>query len=224
MTDENRELRIDELFDNPSPRVPVALALDTSGSMDGEPIRELNDGVGVFFDALLADPTARFAAEVAIVSFGGTVDTIRDFAGVEQAPPAALAARGGTPMGEAVSRAIDLLERRKAEYKAAGVEYHQPWLVLMTDGQPTDDVAPAAARTSKLAAARKLSVFPVGVGDAADMAALAAFSPRRAPLRLKGLRFEKFFEWLSRSVSAVSRSIPGQSVPLDPDLDGWRQA
>jgi len=36
------------IFENPEPRCPCLLLLDTSGSMMGEPIRELNDGLVVF--------------------------------------------------------------------------------------------------------------------------------------------------------------------------------
>ena len=41
----NDLLRMEDLVNNPTARVPVCLCLDVSGSMDGEPIRELNDGV-----------------------------------------------------------------------------------------------------------------------------------------------------------------------------------
>jgi uncharacterized protein YegL len=72
--------------------------------------------------------------------------------------------------------------------------------------------------------AKKLTVFPIGIGADADMTALARFSPNRRPLRLKGLNFKEFFEWLSRSVSRVSRSTPGDAVKLDPTgLDGWAE-
>ena len=33
---------VEEIATNPAPRLPIALVLDTSASMDGEPIRELN--------------------------------------------------------------------------------------------------------------------------------------------------------------------------------------
>ena len=42
----------DDLATNPTPRVPICLLLDTSYSMEGEPINELNHGVKLFIDAL----------------------------------------------------------------------------------------------------------------------------------------------------------------------------
>ena len=43
--DNNLLVRLEDLINNPTARVPVCLCLDTSGSMDGQPINELNEGV-----------------------------------------------------------------------------------------------------------------------------------------------------------------------------------
>ena len=127
-------------------------------------------------------------------------------------------------MGEAVKETIRILGRRKQEYKNKGVDYYQPWLVLMTDGMPTDDIADAVDSVVHMVNGRELSVFAVGIGDEADMGTLERFSPARAPLRLRGLEFAKFFEWLSASVQRVSASTPGQRVPLDTDgIKGWAE-
>ena len=70
--------------------------------------------------------------------------------------------------------------------------------------------------------AKKLTVFPIGIGREADMNALAKFSPKRPPLRLQGLKFKEFFQWLSKSVSKTSQSIPGESIKLDVEgIQGW---
>ena len=71
---------------------------------------------------------------------------------------------------------------------------------------------------------RRLTFFPIGIGNGANLEVLRDLSPRRDPLKLKGLRFQEFFEWLSRSVSTVSRSVPGESVTLDQEgLKGWAE-
>jgi uncharacterized protein YegL len=209
-----------DLVTNPTPRVPVALVLDTSTSMQGAPIAELERGVEVFREAVAADEVARAAVELAVVTFGPT-RLARDFAPIDDHALPALAANGDTPMGNAVLLALDALERRKAEYRGAGVDYYQPWLVLMTDGQPTDSIDAAAARTTALVQARKVTVFPIGIGAGADLAVLARLSGGREPLRLSGLRFADFFQWLSRSVARVSQSVPGAKVALPPP--GWAE-
>lgn len=214
----------DDLVDNPTARVPVCLCLDTSGSMDGEPINELNSGIRQFYEEIRADETAMYAAEISIVTFGGNdAERIKDFAtlGVSESAPA-LDSGGGTPMGEAVNMALDMLEARKQQYKDAGVDYYQPWLVLMTDGMPNGDageLSRSIRRTVEMINGKKLTVFPIGIGGEADMDTLQKFSPKRKPLRLQGLKFKEFFAWLSKSVSKTSQSIPGESVPLDPTGD-----
>ena len=119
--------------------------------------------------------------------------------------------------------ALRLLDQRKEEYKTAGVDYYQPWLVVITDGQPTDDThRRVASDIADRVKSKKLSVFPIAVGDVGDLSQLALISPARPPIRLKGTKFRELFEWLSKSVARVSSSIPGESVPLDKKgIDAW---
>lgn len=218
-------LGADDLVDNPTPRVPVSLCLDTSSSMSGSPIQELVRGVNLFYDAIDEDEDAHDSAEVNIVEFNSSAGLVHDFASIERLQRiSGLAASGTTAMGAGVNLALDTLEARKATYSGSGVLYYQPWLVLMTDGAPTDNIDSAVRRVVDLVEAKKLTVFPIGIGGGADMKTLARFSPNREPLRLDGLKFKEFFEWLSRSVARVSRSTPGDSVKLDLEgLAGWAE-
>ena len=220
-------LRMEELISNPYTRVPVCLCLDVSGSMSGQPIQELNEGVRLFYDAIKEDQTAFYAAEISIVVFGGRkAECIRSFSGLKLQPdPPELQAGGMTPMGEAVNMALDLLEQKKREYQSNGVDYFQPWLVLMTDGSPNGDKeeqARAISRTTEAVNNRKLTIFPIGIGSKADMKVLHEFSPKRVPVKLKDLKFREFFTWLSKSVSTTSRSTLGDSIKLDTEgLTEW---
>ena len=216
-------LDTEDLIENPTPRVPIILCLDTSGSMYGNPIRELSNGVALFYKSVYDDEIARYSAEIGIVTFGNDgVQQAVDFGPVTRRPELTFIADGRTPMGGAVCEALDILDRRKQEYQKKGVDYYQPWLVLMTDGVPTDDIDEAVNRVVSMVNQKKLSVFPIGIGDDADMDALGRFSPGRDPLRLIGLEFSKFFEWLSASVQRVSASTPGEEVPLDVEgIKGW---
>ncbi|SHH23786.1 vWA domain-containing protein [Clostridium grantii] len=226
MSHNNLLVRLEDLVNNPTARVPVCLCLDTSGSMDGTPINELNEGVRLFYEAIREDETALYSAEISIVTFGGEASLIEDFANIDRQPVAPiLQAHGMTPMGEAVNLALDCLEKRKQEYKDKGVDYYQPWLVLMTDGAPngsSSELSTAIQRTVELVNDRKLTVFPIGIGKDADMNILQQFSPTRKPLRLQGLKFKEFFDWLSKSVSKTSQSTPGEKVQLDVEgIKGW---
>lgn len=221
-------LELEDLVDNPTPRVPVSLCLDCSGSMSGAPIAELNEGVETFYEALNSDEIARYSAEISIVTFGpAQLETEFQTLDQNNRPPR-LAASGNTPMGEAVKISLDSLQNRKEEYQRNGVDYYQPWLVLMTDGAPFGGsqavLDEQIRRVQSMVGSKKLTVFPIGIGQEADMSVLAQFSPGRAPLKLKGLNFKEFFTWLSKSVSKVSQSTPGDKVQLDIEgLKGWAE-
>jgi len=229
--------------DNPDPRVACVLLLDTSDSMrfanPGEPvpIDELNKGIVAFKEDILEDPLARKRAEIMVITCGGDVYTDPNFVEAQDFQPPTLTPQGSTPMGRALCTALDVIEQQKQVYKQAGIEYYRPWLVVMTDGAPTDDVTQALSRLSAAQAKKGLVVFPIGIGDAADMGFLGQLSPDRGAVRLKGLTsFSDFFKWLSASMSAVSQSAThgaddaaveqraeevGQ-VALKP-IDGWAQ-
>jgi len=215
-------IREQQLVENPTARVPICLVLDTSYSMGGNPIDELNKGVRMFFDAIKEDEIAQYSAEISIVTFGGSVTKLLDFDNINNQSVPLLTVDGMTPMGEGVDTALNLLEQRKKEYSNAGVDYYQPWMVLMTDGAPTDSIENSVEKTCRLVNSKKLTIFPIGIGNGANMTTLSRFSPKRPALRLKGLNFKEFFEWLSQSVSRVSQSTPGETVELDVDgIKGW---
>jgi uncharacterized protein YegL len=243
-----------EFAENPEPRCPVILVLDTSGSMNGEPIQELNEGLRAFSEALKADRLASLRVEVALVAFGGKVraldvrgaapsqakdivpynprglavrpkaieipfDAHQAFVTVDSFQPPVLEAGGDTPMGEAVQRSLALLRDRKAIYKQNGLDYFRPWMFTITDGKPTDKGWEAAADQVKQEEMRRGVIFyAVGV-EKADMKVLGRFSDARPALKLKGLAFGDLFMWLSKSLSVIAHSRPGEQAPLPPV--GW---
>lgn len=210
----------DDLIENPSTRCACMLVLDTSGSMSGQPIAELNQGVAHFIQAVQQDEVAAYSVEVGIITAGSSVNMQLPFKTameIDQIPQ--LKASGSTPLGQAVQLAVQSLEERKSEYQRAGVAYYQPWLVIISDGEPTDEWQTIAAHTKDLSAQRKLVVLPLGV-ESANLSILGEFSSRGAK-KIAGLKFNEFFEWLSASMSRVSASAStSQAVDL-PSTDSW---
>ena len=250
--EDNALIRLQDLVDNPTTRVPICLCLDTSASMlaveggtyektgktvyeDGRTwnivsggdtrLSELQKGLELFFDAINDDEIAKYAAELCVVQFNDTAKCLVDFGSIERQSVPQLTAQGDTHMGEAINLALDLLEKRKREYKDKGVDYYQPWLVLLTDGEDTgskEELQQAVERVVHLVNSKKLTVFPIGIGKKASMSTLQKLSPNRSPLRLQELKFSEFFEWLSKSVSRTSQSVPGKLVTLDVEgIKGW---
>ncbi len=209
-----------EFAENPEPRCPCVLLLDTSGSMKGQPITELNRGLAAFRDELASDSLAAKRVEVAIITFG-PVQVQNDFQTADMFQPADLKASGETPMGAAIEQAISLLDQRKNVYRTNGVSYYRPWIFLITDGGPTDAWKSAAEKIKAGETAKSFSFFAVGV-EGAKIDILSQISVRE-PIQLKQLRFNELFIWLSNSMKAVSRSSVGDQVPLTNPAapDGW---
>lgn len=209
----------------------TVLLLDTSSSMsDSGKITALSEGLSVFKDDLLRDELAAKRVDLAIITFGENVEQIQDFSTIDEFEPPNLIANGYTPMGEAILKAIDLIEQRKSQYKDKGIDYYRPWIFMITDGDPTD-MQPGSNLWNDVVrevhqgeANGKFMFFAVAV-EPANLELLNQLAPpNRAPVSLKGGRFKELFEWLSNSQSAVANSQYGEKVKLEDPVDaGWGQ-
>ena len=98
---------------NPDPRCACVLVLDTSGSMYGEKIDQLNQGLAAFRDSLQTDSVAQSRVEIAIVTFG-PAQLLQDFTGASQFTLVSTLASGGTALTAVV--ASWLMGTRNAAY------------------------------------------------------------------------------------------------------------
>ncbi|MDJ0675008.1 MAG: VWA domain-containing protein [Calothrix sp. MO_167.B42] len=217
-------LQLDEVVEfaeNPEPRCPCVLLLDTSGSMHGEAIEALNQGLLSFKDELINNSLASRRVEVAIVTFDSAVNIVQDFVTADQFQPPILTAQGLTNMGSGINKSLDMIQERKTQYRANGIAYYRPWIFMITDGEPQGEleqvVEQAAQRLQTDEANKRVAFFSVGVENA-NMMRLSQIAVR-APLKLKGLNFIEMFVWLSASMSAVSHSQVDEQVALPPI--GW---
>ncbi|MEM6752390.1 MAG: VWA domain-containing protein [Cyanobacteria bacterium P01_C01_bin.38] len=217
-------LRLDEVVDfaeNPEPRCPCVLLLDTSGSMQGAPIEALNQGLLSFKDELTKNPLASRRVEVSIVTFDSNINVVQDFVTADQFTPPILTAQGLTTMGAGIHKSLDLIQERKAQYRSNGVAYYRPWIFMITDGEPQGEpdeaVDQASRRLQGDETSKRVAFFSVGVENA-NMTRLSELAVR-TPLKLNGLNFVEMFVWLSASMSAVSHSKVDDQVALPPI--GW---
>lgn len=209
----------DNFADNPEPRCPCVLLLDTSGSMAGHPIRQLNEGIKTFRNELLADPLAIKRVEIAVITFG-PVTLESDFHTIPNFSLRELTTNADTPMGAAIAMGVDLVNKRKQEYKHHGIGYYKPWIILITDGAPTDSWEHAASLVKEGEDKKSFAFFAIGI-EGANMKLLKQIA-QREPLKLKGLMFREFFMWLSASMKMVSAKNPGSQGNLLPPT-GWAE-
>ena len=216
-----------DIHGNADRRCPTVLLLDVSGSMSGKPLEELQAGLTQYIDEVAADSLAKRRLEIAIVTFGGTVQVVQEFATPDRVLIPTLSASGDTPMGQAIVAGLDLLKDRRIELSRQAVQQYKPWVLLITDGGPTDDgrdIWHEAVRRLRDSRSHKAGFFAIGV-EGANMDKLKQLcdetqSPgdkeARPPMKLLGLRFRDFFKWLSDSQIIVSGSQPEDKVSLPP--------
>jgi von willebrand factor type A len=217
-----------EFAENTEDRIPVVVVLDTSESMEAKragesrsPMEALDGALDKLVAAIKQDPLARKRADVSFLTYGSEVHEPTPFATVDSdgfVLPM-LEVSGRTSTNQAVLKALEMVEDRKGEYKAAGVKYYRPLVFVLTDGLATDtEYREEALNTvADAVASKKVTFFAIGI-DGADMSELNEFansSPTGDALQLAGTRFEEFFLWLSASLSSVSQSKPGDAMPAE---------
>jgi uncharacterized protein YegL len=215
---------------NAAQRTPCMLVLDASGSMSGaispgnRRIDELNRGLALLKEELCSDETASMRVQLAIVCVGGPSDDAElmlDWTDALDFEPPTLRANGQTPLGHGMRLALHHVEQHKLTLRQNGISYTRPWIMVISDGEPTD--APAVwqgvvEECRQAESAKRCVIFPIGVEDA-RLESLQQLSSTRAA-KLAGTRFRQYFQWLSASLSNVSRSRSGDSVALPP-TDVW---
>ena len=192
---------------NAAPRCPVSLLLDVSGSMSGEPINELNQGLHQFISETSSDETASMSVELEIITFDSKASVLMPFTPIYEIEhmPAPLSANGSTCMGAALRMANEDLRNRRIMYRQAGISSYKPWVILMTDGEPNDDWQAAAMEMRELGERGKIQFIGIELGSGANHSTLCQILPSNpGPLKLKGLRFKQFFRWLTDSLRSVS--------------------
>ncbi len=210
-----------EFADNPEARCSIILILDVSGSMGGLKIQTVNQALAKFRDIIREDSVTALRADVAVIEFDHEARVVQDFINGTDFEPPTLAVNGGTNYSKAVNLALDLTEARKQSYRDGGIAYYRSLVYFLTDGYPEHDndadLGQAAARLAEMEQNRSVAFFCFGIGSPdlpADMSALAKLAPRQ-PVELTNMeQLDGSIQWLSRSVTAVSQSQPGDSIRL----------
>lgn len=192
--------------------------IDTSNSMDGEPIKNLNEAINRFKDDVCEDSTTRKVLDVAIVEFNSreNLKIVQDFRNIQEMKPINMVVGGGTYMVPAIEMAISMVRERVKIYSQHGIIPYKPWIILISDGKPTDDIKEVAQVVRKRIAEGKMNFFSLGV-PGFDSETLHMFSDK--VFELKGVKFAGFFNWVTKSMATVSRSAPGTVTKLEKPTD-----
>jgi len=200
------------------PHLACVLLLDTSGSMSGAPIASLNQAINMFKEKTALDPMAMKRVDVAIIAFDDEARVAQEFTPISQMAPITLETGGLTSMGKGICFAIDKVKERNQFYASMGTPCFKPWIFMITDGAPTDDITLAVQRIrdeETKGGHGKLKFFALGV-PGADMEVLKSISKR--VLQLSDFDFAGIFNWMSESMVAISVSRVGAEAPMASQL------
>lgn len=207
--------------------MPVIILADVSGSMSAYgKLATLNRAIAQMIAIFADEQDMRAEIHAAVVTFGAEGAKLHQaLQPASQIQWADMEAKGPTPMGAAFKLTTRLLEDKTI---IPSRSYH-PNLVLISDGQPTDergrpsdDWKEPLQQLLNSERASKALRFAMGIGPDADEETLKAFLMGQHPeipvLRSDETRIQKFFRWVTVTVTSRSRSInPNNVAPIDPD-------
>ena len=219
-------------------RLPVYLLIDTSGSMRGEPIEAVNNGLQTMVAALRRDPHALESVHLSVITYDREARVVCELTPLATFNPRPIATpdSGPTHLGEALALLIERVPRevRRAagegraggvaetgESAGAGKGDWAPLLFVMTDGKPSDTSVfeQASADIGRVGFA---NIVGCAAGPKAERAALERFCDHVASLdTMDSGGFARFFLWVSEAITADRRARgtgdAGAALPPPPD-------
>ena len=208
-------------------KLPLIVAIDVSGSMGGNCLDEVNQGLKILETEIMADSVSSKRVDLCLVTFNHEIRVARDFDLVTGNSMPSLVANGSTRLVDGVREAVKKAKERIDWYWETGQDCYRPYLLILTDGAP-DPGQDNNGLSSELANLhtvgydspknpghqRKFHVMAFGV-DGADMNMLRQISPTE-PKHLKSEKFKEFFVYIATVSKAVSKSTPGDKINISP--------
>ena len=186
-------------------KLPVYLLLDTSGSMYGEPIEAVKNGVQVLVSTLRSDPYALETAYLSIITFNNTAQQVTPLTELANFQQPNIDASGCTAVGEALNLLANKVDQEVTKTTIDVKGDWKPLVFIMTDGVPTDDIRKGLDEFRN----RKFGmIVACAAGQGADTSVLKQITECVVSLdTADSATIKSFFKWVSASVSAGSMKV-----------------
>ena len=186
-------------------RLPVYLLLDTSGSMSGEPIESVKNGVQVMISSLRQNPQAIETAYISVITFDSSATQIIPLTDLSSFQMKDIKAQGTTSLGDALSVLSRCMDREVAKTTSETKGDWKPLVFIMTDGNPTDDWKYGLQEFQKQSVAFTVAC---AAGNGADTEVLKQITDNVVRLDVAdGQSISKFFAWVTASIGVSSTKI-----------------
>jgi len=186
-------------------RLPVYLLLDTSGSMSGEPIEAVKNGVQIMINSLRQNPQAIETAFISIITFNSTAQQIVPLTDLASFQMVDIKASGTTALGEALKLIGTKIDSEVAKTTTQQKGDWKPLVFIMTDGIPTDDWQSGLTEFKKRKTAYTVAC---AAGGGADTNILKQITDNVVSLDTADSQsIGKFFSWVTASIGVSSTKV-----------------
>ncbi len=185
-------------------RLPVYLLVDVSGSMSGEPIEQVKNGIQMLVAALRQDPYALETAWLSVLTFGSSADVVVPLTELTAFQPPNLSISGSTNLGDGLKLVADRAAKELTKTTPTTKGDWKPMVFLLTDGAPDGGWQSGLARFKQ----EKWGIVVCCSVDGGDENVLKQISEIVVHLNTSDSNSIKaFFKWISSSVSQSSKSV-----------------
>ncbi len=198
-------------------RLPVYLLLDASGSMSGEPIEAVKNGVQIMISSLRQNPQAIETAFISIITFDSSARQIVPLTDLASFQMVDIKATGTTALGEALQLVSKCIDTEVAKTTTENKGDWKPLVFIMTDGRPTDNWQSGLSEFKK----RKVAfTVACAAGNGADTSILKAITENVVSLdTADGQSISKFFQWVTASIGVSSTKVEDSGK----ELTEWKE-